>query len=73
MGPVQTLDQVFSSDQVQARDMIAEIPREDVTNGSVKVIGNPLKLSKTPVTYRHAPPRFGQDTADVLARLQSKP
>lgn len=73
VGPVQTLDQVFGSDQVQARDMIAEIPREDVTNGSVKVIGNPLKLSKTPVTYRHAPPRFGQDTADVLARLQSKP
>jgi crotonobetainyl-CoA:carnitine CoA-transferase CaiB-like acyl-CoA transferase len=73
VGPVQTLDQVFGSDQVQARDMIAEIPREDVTNGSVKVIGNPLKLSKTPVTYRHAPPRFGQDTAGVLARLQSKP
>lgn len=73
VGPVQTLDQVFGSDQVQARDMIVEIPREDVTNGSVKVIGNPLKLSKTPVTYRHAPPRFGQDTADVLARLQSKP
>jgi formyl-CoA transferase len=73
VGPVQTLDQVFGSDQVQARDMIVEIPREDVTNGSVKVIGNPLKLSKTPVTYRHAPPHFGQDTADVLARLQSKP
>jgi formyl-CoA transferase len=73
VGPVQTLDQVFGTDQVQAREMIAEMPRQDVTNGAVRVIGNPLKLSKTPVTYRHAPPRFGQDTADVLARLRPKP
>ncbi|MEJ6396317.1 CaiB/BaiF CoA transferase family protein [Yoonia sp. 208BN28-4] len=73
VGPVQTLDQVFGSDQVAARDMIATIPRDDVADGHVRVIGNPLKLSKTPVTYRHAPPRFGQDTADVLARLRSKP
>ncbi len=72
VGPVQTLDQVFASDQVQAREMIAEIPREDVDGGAVRVIGNPLKLSKTPVTYRRAPPRFGEDTADVLARLRPK-
>lgn len=72
VGPVQTLDQVFGSDQVKARDMIATIPTGDAKSGEVRVIGNPLKLSKTPVTYRHAPPRFGQDTAAVLSKIQPK-
>jgi formyl-CoA transferase len=70
VGPVQTLDQVFGSDQVAARDMIATVPRDDVENGAVRLIGNPLKLSKTPVTYRKAPPRLGQDTAEVLGKLK---
>jgi len=29
------------------------------------LLGNPLKLSRTPVTYRHAPPTCGSST-DVL-------
>ncbi|MEL6570182.1 MAG: CoA transferase [Pseudomonadota bacterium] len=72
VGPVQTLDQVFGSDQVKARDMIATIPSADVKSGEVQVIGNPLKLSKTPVTYRSAPPIFGADTERVLSRIQPK-
>jgi len=72
VGPVQTLDQVFGSDQVKARDMIATIPSGDAAEGSVRVIGNPLKLSKTPVTYRAAPPRFGADTDRVLGKIQPK-
>ena len=72
VGPVQTLDQVFGSDQVKARDMIATIPTGDAKAGEVRVIGNPLKLSRTPVTYRRAPPRFGQDTDMVLSKIQPK-
>lgn len=69
VGPVNTLGQVFASDQVAARGMKIEMPRDDVAGGTVPLIGNPLKLSKTPVTYRHAPPRFGEDTEAVLAAL----
>lgn len=72
VGPVNTLETVFASDQVAARKMRIEMPRDDVAGGKVKLIGNPLNLSKTPVTYRRAPPRFGQDTDAVLARLQPK-
>ncbi len=71
VGPVNTLEQVFATDQVAARDMKIEMAREDVAGGKVALIGNPLKLSKTPVTYRHAPPRFGQDTDVVLNKLKS--
>ncbi|CRL13977.1 CaiB/BaiF CoA transferase family protein [Phaeobacter italicus] len=61
-GPVQTLDQVFASDQVAARKMAIEMQSEA---GPVQLLGNPLKLSRTPVTYRHAPPTCGSST-DVL-------
>ncbi|MCA0856530.1 CaiB/BaiF CoA transferase family protein [Phaeobacter italicus] len=61
-GPVQTLDQVFASDQVSARGMAIEMQSEA---GPVQLLGNPLKLSRTPVTYRHAPPTCGSST-DVL-------
>ncbi|WP_281708763.1 CaiB/BaiF CoA transferase family protein [Phaeobacter italicus] len=61
-GPVQTLDQVFASDQVAARGMAIEMQSEA---GPVQLLGNPLKLSRTPVTYRHAPPTCGSST-DVL-------
>ncbi|CTQ34363.1 CaiB/BaiF CoA transferase family protein [Jannaschia rubra] len=59
VGPVQTLPQVFASDQVEAREMLVDMERDGL---HMPLIGNPLKLSATPVTYRHAPPRFGADT-----------
>lgn len=65
VGPVQTLDQVFASDQVAARGMQVEMTRED--GAPVTLIGNPLKFSRTPVSYRHAPPTFGADTETVLS------
>ncbi len=65
VGPVNTLDRVFASDQVAAREM--KVSATNTLNGAdVSMIGNPLKLSKTPITYRNSPPAFGQHTADVL-------
>lgn len=72
VGPVHSLEQVFETDQVAARKMKIEMPRGDVRAGHVTLIGNPLNLSKTPISYRHAPPRFGQDTEKVLGRLKDK-
>jgi len=63
VGPVQTLEQVFATDQVAARQMQIAM---QAGPGEVNLIGNPLKLSRTPVTYRAAPPQFGADTQAVL-------
>ncbi|TFL16268.1 CaiB/BaiF CoA transferase family protein [Jannaschia formosa] len=64
VGPVKTLPQVFETEQVRARGMAIDME----TAGSagpltLPLLGNPLKLSRTPVTYRHPPPRFGADSA----------
>ena len=72
VGPVNRLEQVFATEQVAAREMKIDMPRDDVAGGAVGLIGNPLKFSKTPVSYRHAPPRFGQDTDAVLERLKRR-
>lgn len=57
-GPVNRLDQVFDSDQVKARAMKIEMTND--AGQCMPLIGNPLKLSKTPVTYRLPPPRLGE-------------
>ncbi len=72
VGPVNSLGQVFSSEQVAAREMKIDMARDDVAGDKVTLIGNPLKLSKTPVTYRRPPPHFGEDTEDLLAWLREQ-
>ncbi|MCX7289198.1 MAG: CoA transferase [Rhodobacterales bacterium] len=68
-GPVNDLAQVFASPQVAARGMKVTMVHPAGTAGTVDLIGNPLKLSATPVAYEKAPPELGADTGAVLARL----
>ncbi|MEM7440327.1 MAG: CoA transferase [Pseudomonadota bacterium] len=67
-GPIHTLDQALGSDQAKARGMVQTVKNPATEAGEVQLLGNPLNLSRTPVTFRRPPPRFGQDTAD-LAKL----
>jgi crotonobetainyl-CoA:carnitine CoA-transferase CaiB-like acyl-CoA transferase len=67
-GPVNDLAQVFASPQVAARGMRVQMPQGQEQGPQVDLIGNPLKMSGTPVTYAKAPPALGADTGAVLAR-----
>ncbi len=69
VGPVHTVPQALASDQAAARGMVVEVPSEAAAAGQVRLIGNPLHLSRTPVRYRRAPPAFGADTGEVLGAL----
>jgi len=71
-GPINTLDQVFASDQCAARDMKISMPHRAAGSGHVDLIGNPIKFSATPVTYRHPPPMCGEHTREVLDELLSE-
>ena len=70
-GPIHDVAEALESDQAQARGTVVEVEREDVADGHVRLLANPLKFSATPVRYDRAPPRFGQDTQAVLATLKS--
>jgi crotonobetainyl-CoA:carnitine CoA-transferase CaiB-like acyl-CoA transferase len=65
-GPVNTIDQVFADPQVHHRQMTMSMAH---AAGEVPLIGSPLKLSATPVTYRRPPPLLGQHTDEVLEEL----
>jgi formyl-CoA transferase len=71
-GPIHTIDQALSTDQAHARGAVVSLVHKDTTQGEVQLLGNPLKFSKTPVTYRRAPPRFGQDTEQIEQRFCQK-
>ncbi len=70
-GPIHNVAQALMSDQARARGAVVEMARQDCTAGAVQLLGNPLKFSRTPVRYRHAPPRMGQDSEEALALLRS--
>lgn len=63
-GPVNNLQQVFEDPQVRARGL--RITMEHVLSGQVDLVANPIRLSRTPVRYRSAPPLLDQHAAQVL-------
>ncbi len=65
-GPVNNLDQVFSDEHFLYRGMRIKMAHETALSGEVELIGNPLKLTRTPVRYRRPPPTLGQHTKEVL-------
>ena len=69
VGPIHDVAQALGSDQATARSAVVSVACDDVEQGHVRLLGNPLKFSRTPVQYRTAPPRFGQDTDDILAEI----
>ncbi len=66
-SPVNDVAQVFEDPQVRARGMRIEMPHASGTK--VPLIASPIKMSKTPPTYRHAPPLCGQHTEEVLGEI----
>ena len=66
-GLINTVAELFDSEQVRARDMKITMPYPDAQSGSVDLIGNPIKFSQTPVQYRRAPPRCGEHNKEILS------
>ncbi len=69
VGPVDTVPEVFDSEQVAARDMKISMPHPSAGGGTVDLIGNPLKMGVTPISYRRPPPTLGQHTDEVLTEM----
>ncbi|TWT05370.1 CoA transferase [Planococcus sp. CPCC 101016] len=63
-GPIQTMEEVANDPQLQARDMFIE--HEHPTAGKIKMIGSPLKLSRTPVKIKRHPPNPGEHNDEIL-------
>ena len=67
-APVNTIDRVFADPQAEARGMQIRMPHP-LAGEDVRLVGSPIRLSRTPVGYRRAPPTLGQHTDEVLAEV----
>ena len=63
-GPINTVSQVFSDPQLQARGFVWEC--EHPTAGTIKLSGSPIRLSETPTRLYKAPPLLGEDNDTLL-------
>ncbi|MEC7489210.1 MAG: CaiB/BaiF CoA-transferase family protein [Pseudomonadota bacterium] len=65
-GPINNLQEVFDDPHVKERGMVVNMPHPATGDDGVDLIGSPMRLTGTPVSYRHAPPLIGQHTDEVL-------
>lgn len=69
VGVINSIEDALAEPQIQHRGLVVNIPH--ALNPDFKVIGSPIKLSDTPVEYRHAPPQLGEHTEQVLSEFYS--
>jgi len=67
---VNTIPMVKDHPQVVAREMLVETT--DSQGARVAYLGNPIKLSDTPIRYRLAPPRIGEHNDEVRALVAER-
>jgi len=66
-GPVYSMDQVFADPQVRHLGMAPKVQHPEL--GEVALVGQAVKLSRTPAELRTATAALGQHTGDVLQEL----
>jgi alpha-methylacyl-CoA racemase len=63
--PALDLDEALDSELVRARGMVTEVEQPEL--GTVRQLGNPVKLSRTPADPTRPAPALGEHTDEVLA------
>lgn len=66
-GRVRGLAEALQDPQVTARQMLLRF--DDPAIDGFRVVGNPIKLSRTPASPTRRPPHLGEHTEDVLREL----
>ncbi len=66
-GPINTMADIEGDPQVAARGMV--VTMDHPLAGQVRLPGNPIKFSGSPVVYRRPPPLIGEHTTEVLGEM----
>lgn len=69
VGKVADIGQVLADPHTLAREMVVTMHADGQPD--VTLLGNPLKLSATPVRFVRSPPHLDQDREEVLAELRA--
>ena len=67
-GPINNIDQTFAEPQVQHLGIAKRVRHP--TLGDIKVVGQPINLTKAPQPAEYRPtPELGQHTDEIMAGL----
>jgi formyl-CoA transferase len=66
-GPIYRMDQVFNDPQTQHVGIATPVHHPEL--GNIKVVGQPVGLSRTPSEIRTATPARGEQTDEVMFEL----
>jgi crotonobetainyl-CoA:carnitine CoA-transferase CaiB-like acyl-CoA transferase len=67
VGAINSIDQLIDHPQVKARGSIVEMAHPRA--GPVRVVGVPVRLSRTPGAVRSPSPRLGEHSAQTLREV----
>ncbi len=66
-GPIYTIDQTFADPQVRHLGMAQHV--DSPALGSIKLVGQPFTLSRTPSRLASSAPEYGEHTEQILAEF----
>jgi crotonobetainyl-CoA:carnitine CoA-transferase CaiB-like acyl-CoA transferase len=66
-GPIYSIDQTFADPQVQHLGIAQAVPSS--TLGTIKLVGQPFTLSRTPSRMVSGAPEFGEQTDEILHEI----
>ncbi|MBR0846686.1 CoA transferase [Bradyrhizobium diazoefficiens] len=66
-GPIYAIDQMFDDAQVKHLGIAQDVPNDE--DRHIRLVGQPVTLSRTPSRMVARPPEFGEQTDEVLAEF----
>ena len=69
-GPINNIEEVFSDPQVKHNNMSHSVIHNKL--GNINLVGQPVKLSRTPSNFYKAAPEKGEHTEEILEELGYK-
>ena len=66
-GPIYTIDQTFADEQVKHLGIAKDVRTQ--TQKSIRLVGQPVRLSRTPSDIVAPPPMLGEHTDEILTEF----
>ncbi|MCM3584518.1 CoA transferase [Mesobacillus maritimus] len=66
-GPINKMSDILNDQHLIEREMVVE--KEHPKLGSIKMLGTPVKFSRTPGEIKSVPPELGEHTKEILSSL----
>ena len=66
-GPIYNIDEAFEDPQVKHLGMAQKVTGH--VRGDMELVGQPVRLSRTPTSMALPPPEYGEHTDEILTEL----